>query len=164
MKRLIKYTNKDSGVAIMFSLMMLAVFLVLGMGFSAYMSNVRRAANYQQGVSSDTDIFAILEYQVKIAMSSGFANSNYSGSSLFASSFPEGAPSKYASANFLDNAGGSTVANNSSVDLAFPMWGIRAISDDHALDDSDVFFTLLPPVIEASNNLSDYNENLYINK
>ena len=145
MKRFIKYTDKDSGIAIMFSLMMLAVFLVLGMGFSAYMTNVRRAASFQKNVASDTDIFAVLEYQVRIAMSSGFANSDYSSSTPFTSSFPEGAPSKYASCNFIANPGGPTVETNNSEPLSFPLWGIRATTTDHNIDDSEIFFTFPAP-------------------
>ena len=74
MKDLIKQVKKsdESGIAIIFSLMMMAIFLVMGMTFSAYMSNVRRAAKYQEKMNVAEGIVDVVVYESRGALLAAF--------------------------------------------------------------------------------------------
>ncbi|MDD7986877.1 hypothetical protein PQO01_18165 [Lentisphaera marina] len=146
MKKLLKIKDKDSGIAIMFSLMMLAVFLVLGMGFSAYMSNIRRAAEYQKDFKVNKDIEDVLLYQIRLALKGGFdVEGEYSGSSAdyYTGSLPEGAPSRFYGASVINNGSDNPIQKpDTTTDIHYAIWGIETSDSLHQLKDDEILFSI----------------------
>lgn len=148
MKKLLKIKDNDSGIAIMFSLMMLAVFLVLGMGFSAYMSNIRRAAEYQKTYKSNKDIEDVLTYQIRLALKGGFdvlgqyPDSGGNSSSNYTASMPEGSLIKfYGFTQLKDNSNNLiTMPDDGSTEIDHAVWGVETSTPDHAIRDTELKF------------------------
>ncbi|EDM29054.1 hypothetical protein LNTAR_14597 [Lentisphaera araneosa HTCC2155] len=146
MKKLLNLKEKNSGIAIMFSLMMMAVFLVLGMGFSAYMSNIRRAAEYQKDFKVNKDIEDVLIYQIRLALKGGFdVEGEYSGaaSDYYAASMPEGAPSKFYGASTINDSSDSTLQKpDTTTDIHYAAWGIESTDPLHYVKADEILFTV----------------------
>lgn len=173
MKQLLNLKEKDSGIAIMFSLMMMAVFLVLGMGFSAYMSNIRRAAEYQKDFKSNKDIEDILVYQIRAAMLASFPNtSSYpddgtSNTQNYCPSLPEGSPSffdGYVTLNYdYDGADNYDIIKTSDdVDIEFATWGVKTETSAHALADKELLFNMYIPKRSSSTDVYTTNSTIFI--
>ena len=115
MKKLIKQRlqSADSGIAIMFSLMMMAVFLVLGMGFSAYMTNIRRGAEFHKDIYLSDSIDQVIQSQISAAIT-GFLHPISDLDREYFNSIPEACPDIFANANFTQPAAATNESNESS--------------------------------------------------
>ncbi|WDE98182.1 hypothetical protein PQO03_20405 [Lentisphaera profundi] len=121
MKKLLnnRFQKDDSGIAIMFSLMMLAVFLVLGMGFSAYMTNIRRGAEFQKDLYLNDGVEKVILAQVTAAIK-GFFSPISDSSIEYYNSIPEASSSFFGDATFEQ----VTPATGNDEDHVFKTWGI----------------------------------------
>jgi hypothetical protein len=118
MKKLIKQRlqSADSGIAIMFSLMMMAVFLVLGMGFSAYMTNIRRGAEFHKDIYLSDSIDQVIQSQISAAIT-GFLYPISDLDREYFNSIPEACPDIFANANFTQPAATTNETH------PFKLWG-----------------------------------------
>ena len=152
MKKILKkhlYKN-DSGIAIMFSLMMMAVFLVLGMGFSAYMSNIRRAAEYQKQSRSNDDTMDMVSLQITDVIESGFEklgsypDNGTSNTENYSPSMPEASPDRFdGEVTFTYTTNGGTILMPSTGDnIEYPLWGVKTDDPNEAVADEEINFNM----------------------